>query len=1259
MIRGDRRPKTGWLGWLLRCWLVAGVGLMLSLAAAWVQAGDWPQWRYDAARGAATPETLPDELHLQWTRELPAPRPAWPPSQPWLRFDVSYSPVAAGGLLFVPSMVDDTVTAYELASGRQRWRFFAGGPVRLAPVADAGKVYFGSDDGFLYCLDGATGSFCWRVRGGPYERRVLGNERMISTWPVRTGPVLRDGVIYFTAGIWPFMGIFVRAVDASTGQVLWTNSGEGDRWQVQPHNSPAFGGFVPRGYLAATPDTLVAAGGRTQPGCYDRKTGVLRFFEFGAKNSGTWQVSARGQWYFNGQQMLRTADGKAVLDTPASVHDEQAVYTAERGQLVARQLEPEFPNGKAEMPAEVQDRLKAALQTVAERITGEKQTAEKKPASKATQRELWRAELPVETPPQLALKAGARFVLAGDGAAAVVEVRPGAARAKLVARAAFDGRPWSLLVADQRLVVVTEAGRIFCYGEPPGTPATHTLPPSDTPTDELAKHFVDELAASPSDASGYALWLGASSPQRMVALAQATQLKIVVVEPDVQRVATARRALWDRGLYGSRMAVLEGSVSELALPPFFASLAVVECLPAEQRQEVVEAVYHCLRPYGGAAVFCGLPSVELARLVEASRLEKAQVADSTSSSRLQREGPLPGAGQWTHQYGDAANSGVSADRLVRAPLGVLWWGGPSHDDVLPRHGHGPAPQVAGGRLFIEGPDMLRAIDVYTGRLLWQKSFPLLGKFYDNTSHQPGAGEIGSNYACTAEHVYVAQADRVLSLRATDGGQAGEFRIPAESGSSPVFAGFVAVDDGLLVTTASPQRYVSSSPQLLVFDCKQGTLLWQRRAAYGFRHNAICLAAGRVYCIDSLSQLALDQAKRRGEEPQKQPAYQPQLLALDACTGRELWSTRQNVFGTFLNYSQEHGVLLQAGSAARDRAKDEATAGMVAYRGSDGNVLWQDLSRKYQGPCLLHHGTILTQGEAYSLFDGQRHLRRDPLTGEQVPWKFTRNYGCNTVIASEHLLTFRSAAAGFYDLTCDGGTGNWGGFKSGCTSNLIVADGVLAAPEYTRTCTCRYQNQTSLALVHDPAAEMWTFQGQSWSGSRVLRAGVNFGAPGDRRDDAGTLWMEWPSIGGISPDLPVQVKPDKPAVFRQHSGLVRQLAGPAVPAWVAASGIKDVERLVLTLSKKADEPLRPYRVRLVFLDPDAMAAGQRVFTVRLQDGPESTPIDIVREAGPLSVLAKEFPAVLVGNQLAVTFTPQKDSTLGAVCSGIEVVAEGAP
>ena len=104
----------------------------------------------------------------------------------------------------------------------------------------------------------------------------------------------------------------------------------------------------------------------------------------------------------------------------------------------------------------------------------------------------------------------------------------------------------------------------------------------------------------------------------------------------------------------------------------------------------------------------------------AAKLPGAKVTVNQSFLQVVRVGALPGAADWTHQYGDAGQTVVSKDQRVKTPLGLLWFGGPSNDKVLPRHGHGPSPQVAGGRLFIEGADMLRAVDVYTGLLMWER-----------------------------------------------------------------------------------------------------------------------------------------------------------------------------------------------------------------------------------------------------------------------------------------------------------------------------------------------------------------------------------------------------------------------------------------------------------------------------------------------------------------------------------------------------------
>jgi hypothetical protein len=265
------------------------------------------------------------------------------------------------------------------------------------------------------------------------------------------------------------------------------------------------------------------------------------------------------------------------------------------------------------------------------------------------------------------------------------------------------------------------------------------------------------------------------------------------------------------------------------------------------------------------------------------------------------------------------------------------------------------------------------------------------------------------------------------------------------------------------------------------------------------------------------------------------------------------------------------------------------------------------------------------------------------------WGFTRNYGCNTAIASEHMLTFRSAAAGFYDMSRDGGTGNFGGFRSGCTSNLLVADGVLNAPDYTRTCTCSYPNQTSLALVPMPDVEMWTFNHLTYSGKPVRRVGINFGAPGDRRADNATLWIEHPSVGGTSPVIPIDITPANHRYTRYHA---THVSGPGLD-WVAASGIEGAEEIKIQLAADATQD-RNYTVRLHFADTAQHEPGRRVFDVALNGRNVLTDFDIVRDAdGPNRSLVKTFADIAADTELRITLTAKTGKTL---LGGVEIITQ---
>jgi hypothetical protein len=243
------------------------------------------------------------------------------------------------------------------------------------------------------------------------------------------------------------------------------------------------------------------------------------------------------------------------------------------------------------------------------------------------------------------------------------------------------------------------------------------------------------------------------------------------------------------------------------------------------------------------------------------------------------------------------------------------------------------------------------------------------------------------------------------------------------------------------------------------------------------------------------------------------------------------------------------------------------------------------------------------------------------------------YGCNTAVGSEHLLTFRSGAAGFYDLAGDSGTGNFGGFKSSCTANLIVADGVLNAPDYTRTCSCAYQNQTSLAMIHMPEAEFWTFDGLHRPG----RMGINFAAPGNRRAPNGTLWTSRHAA---------KLEPTEHRYFRFHSSLV---AGGQLK-WIAASGLAGVTKIAIPAEKG-----KSYAVNLHFLEPDNITKGDRVFNVAIQGKTVLADFDVTAEAkGSRRAIVKQFTTTATGKQIVIELLPKTKRP--TIISGVEIVAQ---
>jgi hypothetical protein len=105
--------------------------------------------------------------------------------------------------------------------GRRLWSFIADGRVDSPPTLYQGLCIFGSTDGRVYCLSASDGQLAWRFRAAPEERQICAMDQLESAWPVHGSVLVRDGMVYCTAGRSSYLdgGIRVYALDPASGEV--------------------------------------------------------------------------------------------------------------------------------------------------------------------------------------------------------------------------------------------------------------------------------------------------------------------------------------------------------------------------------------------------------------------------------------------------------------------------------------------------------------------------------------------------------------------------------------------------------------------------------------------------------------------------------------------------------------------------------------------------------------------------------------------------------------------------------------------------------------------------------------------------------------------------------------------------------------------------------------------------------------------------------------------------------------------------------
>jgi hypothetical protein len=132
------------------------------------------------------------------------------------------------------------------------------------------------------------------------------------------------------------------------------------------------------------------------------------------------------------------------------------------------------------------------------------------------------------------------------------------------------------------------------------------------------------------------------------------------------------------------------------------------------------------------------------------------------------------------------------------------------------------------------------------------------------------------------------------------------------------------------------------------------------------------------------------------------------------------------------------------------------------------------------------------------------------------------------------------------------------------------------------------------------------------------------------------------VGGPSAKVNVTITPKTAATFRLHSTSVQ--SGDL--KWIAASGLQAVTRVNIAVKENGN-----YRVKLHFMEPENLKAGQRVFDVALQGKTMLRRLDIAKAAtGIRRAIVREFNVTIKDKSLRIDLTPQGKKP--PVLSGIE-------
>jgi outer membrane protein assembly factor BamB len=1358
----------------------------------------WQTYRHDETRSGVTTEQLPSRLFLKWTYiPVHAPEPIWTlPAEemPRIHSDNTYHVSAVNGMAYFGSSVNNKVYALDISTGKEKWVFFTEGPVRFSPSIWKNRIYFGSDDGYVYCLRAKSGKLIWKYRPGPKDKKVLGNGNMVSLWPVRTSVLVEDGIVYFGAGVFPYDGLYVCALNAINGSVIWKNDDlDDDTFDLN------YGGVSPQSYLIASENNLFVPSGRAMPAVFNRTNGkFLYYLSPSGKQGGTWGMIDQEELIagidrsgtptkvsYDAETGERKGDVFAsftgidmvVSGNISFVVTEDGVYAIDRVKYPV--IQQKIDSIQREQNSLTGSFREMALGKVANRLEFDKQLNEisHKLNLLIAEEEKLKSSLSkwffLQEHLSSIILAGNQIITGGTDIVLGLDSETG----KEVWRNNVKGIAYGLAVSDQSLIVSTDEGPIYCFTgevEKEDSENQEEITPGITDSPYQKDNIIYEKAASSilkknAIDNGYCLVLDCGEGQLVYELARRSNLNIVGIEKNQQKVKEAKNKLDKAGLYGSKVIVENWSIN--SLPEYFANLVVSGNILKSGRPDVTPGeIFRVLKPAGGKVCF-GIPETEG---ISEQTLNLEKMADEWKNFEIhepeiiREDGnwiiftrkSLRGAGGWTHQYGDAANTCCSDDKLVMAPFSTLWYGPPGPQLIPDRHAKAVAPVAFDGKLIVEGEDIIIAIDAYNGTILWERKI--------EGANRVRADMDGGNMAINRYGLFVAVKDKCLQLDIETGETIQVFNLPSEWNGKPRRWGYIAIKDKILFGSAAMplnQEYnqlfntliddgswekteklepleavasvyykyeisentekveqafqrdgtkwqlitdfpawdggieglkgtsdrIMTSDGIFAIDIETGKTIWTHK---GKKIAQITVSIGDETVFFAENAVTTDQRQKALVEKEKyiqkgnweefdtklgpDEADIRLVYALDVLSGQKKWEKAIDLSGCGDDQTAsayKNSVLLFFGSFGlhdkwRFPAGELRWHRVTALSAENGEFIWSRPLNYMVRPLLIKDEVIIEPRKC-NLYTGEIKTRIHPVTGEHVPWEFYRpGHTCAATAGNENCLFYRSYNTAYYDLKEDKGLSYYGAIRPGCWINMIPGNGLVLFPEASSGCTCSFPLRTSVVLKPEKNEEVedWSLYISHGPLTPVEHLAINLGAPGDKKDDNGTIWFGYPrpdittdimsytneGIAGVNFDINEEIYEGMGYYSYDSKGL--SIEGTNYP-WLFTNGCVGLSKCEIPLiNNYFGEKAGIFTIRLGFAAPST----KREFDIKIQDKVVEKGLDILKEAGEINkAVIKEFKGVEVKDILKIELVPDipnPEINNSPVINFIEVIRE---